>query len=93
MSETQDRSSQDAPSFEPGQLSESAEEVLARLWVKREEGVESPVPLGEIDAGDPPALAELLEAGLAELGSDRVSLTPAGESEAASIVRRERLAE
>jgi DtxR family Mn-dependent transcriptional regulator len=93
MSEIQDQPSPDAPSFEPGQLSESAEEALARLWVKREEGVEGPVLLEDLDAGDPPALTELLEAGFVELASDRVSLTPAGEKEAASIVRRERLAE
>jgi len=92
MSEIPDQSQSERP-FESQELSETAEELLARLWVRREEGDEAPIPSGEVEAGNPAAQAELLEAGLVALSADRVSLTPAGEKQAESIVRRERLAE
>jgi DtxR family Mn-dependent transcriptional regulator len=51
-------------------------------------------PVSELATVDPErALAELQEAGLAEREADAVSLTQTGESQAESIIRRERLAE
>jgi len=76
------------------ELSERAEEVLARLWVAKDERGEAACPLSEIATEDrDAALAELLESGLVDQDAETVSLTRAGQTEAASIVRRERLAE
>jgi DtxR family Mn-dependent transcriptional regulator len=76
------------------ELSESAEEILSALWATREEQAESAVPLDDLDVEDrEDAMRELLEAGFAEQHSGLASLTSSGEGEAASIVRRERLAE
>jgi DtxR family Mn-dependent transcriptional regulator len=69
------------------ELSEAAEELLASLWSAREAGPEPPSPPPS------PALRELLETGLVEERAGVLSLTPAGEREAAATVRRERLAE
>ena len=72
------------------ELSERAEEILADLWVRREEQKEGPPLAGEdIEA----ALRELAAAGLIDEGTGQVSLTEEGDREAAGIVRRERLAE
>jgi len=75
---------------EPG-LSEAAEELLAGLWLARENGPEPPCPVDE--ASRPAAVRELVEAGLVEEREGLPSLTPAGEAEASAVVRRERLAE
>lgn len=75
-------------------LTESAEEVLARLWVAKNEQQRPSCPVSELAIEDlDPALAELQEVGLAEREADAVSLTRTGESEAESVIRRERLAE
>jgi len=72
------------------ELSERAEEILADLWVKREQQNEGP-SLSDDDTEA--ALRELAAAGLVDEGAGRASLTEEGEREAAGIVRRERLAE
>ncbi len=84
-------------------LSEQAEEALAALWLEEEQhgpDVETCLIAGDLSDGKP--LAELAEAGLvARLkGPDRrrnqtqgVRLTSKGRAEAASVIRRERLAE
>ena len=72
------------------ELSERAEEILADLWVKREQQNEGPALAGEDTEA---ALRELAAAGLVDEGGGRASLTEEGEREAAGIVRRERLAE
>jgi len=76
------------------ELSESAEEVLARLWVAKNERGEAACPMSEIAPQErEAALAELLESGLVEQDAEMVSLTAAGQPEAEAVVRRERLAE
>lgn len=76
------------------ELSESAEEVLARLWVAKNERGEAACPMSEIaPQKQEAALAELLESGLVEQNAEMVSLTAAGQPEAEAVVRRERLAE
>jgi DtxR family Mn-dependent transcriptional regulator len=75
-------------------LSESAEEALARLWVAKEEQDRPSCPVSELPTEDRErALAQLLESGLVEREADAVSLTASGEAQAESIIRRERLAE
>lgn len=75
-------------------LSETAEEALAELWVASEEKGLPALEAGEI-AGDDreAALAQLIAAGLVQQRGSAVSLTDSGKTEAASIIRRERLAE
>lgn len=76
------------------ELSESAEEVIARLWVAKDERGEAACPVSEIAIEDrEAALAELLESGLVDQHDERVSLTATGQTEAEAVVRRERLAE
>ena len=77
------------------ELSEAAEELLAGLWVAKEEedekvSVHSHAPTASRDEG---AVRELREAGLVEDESGVLSMTDEGCRQAASIVRRERLAE
>ena len=76
------------------ELSESAEEILANLWVAKTERNESSRQGCDLEIGDREAgLAQLGDLGLVHQEGGAVSLTPAGEVEAASIIRRERLAE
>ena len=76
------------------ELTEPAEEILADLWVAAEEKHEPSLPASApAREGAEEALRELAARGLVECRSDRLSLTDAGRREAASIVRRERLAE
>ncbi len=72
------------------ELSERAEEILADLWVSREQQKDGPSLDGEETQA---ALRELVAAGLVDEGAGRASMTEEGEREAAGIVRRERLAE
>ena len=74
------------------ELSEAAEEMLGELWTAREERNERHLPLGQVTADDA-SLQELIGAGLVAQESDSLSLTAAGQAEAAGVVRRERLAE
>jgi DtxR family Mn-dependent transcriptional regulator len=75
-------------------LSETAEEALAELWVASEEKGLPALQASEM-AGDgrEEALAQLVAAGLVQRREGAVSLTDSGKAEAASIIRRERLAE
>lgn len=76
------------------ELTESAEEALARLWVAKHEQDRPSCPVGDLNTNDRErSLAELLEAGLVQQEADAVSLTKSGEAVAESVVRRERLAE
>jgi len=74
------------------QLSETAEEILADLWVAQQEGGQTQVSTSRPNA-DESALQELRDAGLVSQESVAISLTKKGETEAAGVVRRERLAE
>ena len=78
---------------EPTELTEAAEEVLAAMWLAREEGTEEPIPLSALSPRSDQVVGELSEAGLVELHDGRASFTPNGERQAASVIRRERLAE
>lgn len=76
------------------ELSESAEEILAELWaakIEREEPFCRKSALALNDRED--ALAQLRELAMINDREGAISLTPPGELEAASIIRRERLAE
>jgi len=76
------------------QLSDNAEEVLARLWVASEEEDDPSCPVSELEVEDRDhAVAQLLELDFVERSGDELSLTETGRKEARSIVRRERLAE
>jgi len=76
------------------ELSDDAEEILARLWVAREEQDEPSCPTSNVGSSDgAAAVAELLEAGMIDQKADAISLTDSGAKEAESIIRRERLAE
>jgi DtxR family Mn-dependent transcriptional regulator len=75
------------------ELTEQAEEILAALWVARENGLRGSVPLASAPSRSDDALRQLAEAGLIELGGGAASLTTQGQTQAASVVRRERLAE
>jgi len=74
-------------------LSEAAEELLAAVWLAREEGAQEPMARDSLAAWSGEAARELSQAGLLELSGERVAFTPAGEKQAASVIRRERLAE
>lgn len=75
-------------------LSESAEEILGRLWVAKNERGEPVCPVSDIAIEErEAALAELLESGLVVQQGESVSLTESGEPEGREVVRRERLAE
>jgi len=74
------------------ELTEPAEELLSALWIAREEKGDDHVPVGELSP-DPTTVRELVEAGLVKEISGALHLTAAGTTEAAGVVRRERLAE
>jgi len=75
------------------ELSEAAEELLAAVWLAREQGAEEPMPRDSLAAWSDEAARELCQAGLLESSGDGVAFTPPGETQAASVIRRERLAE
>lgn len=75
------------------ELSEAAEEVLADLWPDRE-AAPAECHLGEwSDDAHAQVVRELSNRGLVALDNGAASLTAAGQEAAASVVRRERLAE
>ena len=78
---------------ETTELTESAEETLAAIWQAREKGSQQPMRLDALGPRSDEAARELSQAGLLELSGEGVSLTQAGERQAASVIRRERLAE
>jgi len=75
------------------ELTEPAEEMLASLWSAKEGEDEAHPDRSGPPARDATALEELRHLGLAEGPPAAPVLTPAGEAEAAAIIRRERLAE
>lgn len=76
------------------ELTEASEELLASLAVAEEEQLDKWVPPDGVDASpDGQTVRDLLEAGLVEQESEGFSLTAAGTRQAASVLRRERLAE
>lgn len=76
------------------ELTEASEEFLSSLAVAEEEQDDKRVSPHGVDASpDDQVLRDLLEAGLVEQGSEGVSLTAPGRRKAASVLRRERLAE
>jgi len=82
-------------------LTEEAEEVLAQLWVTAESRAVGAGSVNPANAGftkpapndGDPTVVELIAAGLVQQQEGAVSLTEAGKTEGASIIRRERLAE
>jgi DtxR family Mn-dependent transcriptional regulator len=75
-------------------LTEEAEEAVAQLWTAEEgEGVADLPPHGIAGEDREAALGQLRQAGLIEDSPGAVSLTEAGRTVGASIIRRERLAE
>jgi DtxR family Mn-dependent transcriptional regulator len=75
-------------------LSEHAEEALAKLWTATEEQGHPCLHIHELKGSEhAAALAELLEAGLVEQHAGTVTLTGTGRTEAQAVIRRERLAE
>jgi DtxR family Mn-dependent transcriptional regulator len=76
------------------ELSDDAEEILARLWAAKEEQNEPSCPVSSVDSGNgKQTIADLVEAGLIDLTGDVISLSASGATEAESVIRRERLAE
>ena len=76
------------------ELTEASEEVLSSLAVAEEEQHDKWIPPDDIDTSpDGQTMRELLGANLVEQGSEGFSLTAAGRRQAASVLRRERLAE
>jgi DtxR family Mn-dependent transcriptional regulator len=75
-------------------LSEDAEELLAALWVAQvEEGPSAPEHHAAAGPSNPAAVQKLVEAGLVEDRGGLLALTEEGRAQAASVIRRERLAE
>jgi DtxR family Mn-dependent transcriptional regulator len=74
---------------------EGCEEALSHFWALREKGVDTREQLraGIAESAHDNALEDLLARGLAREGEGKVFLTEKGESRAAEIVRRNRLAE
>jgi DtxR family Mn-dependent transcriptional regulator len=71
-------------------LSESAQELLERLWVATREEGKPGLPLNGVARDE---VDELQRLGLAQREDQRLALTAAGLPEAAQAVRRHRLAE
>ncbi len=76
------------------ELSEHAEEVLEELWTQKEKEGRSTFNLNSlaVDKRHTP-IHELVKLDLIVLSGDQIHLTTKGESEAANVVRRHRLAE
>ncbi|MEK9145696.1 MAG: metal-dependent transcriptional regulator [Elusimicrobiota bacterium] len=74
---------------------EGCEEALSHFWALREKGVDTREQLraGIAESSHENALEDLLARGLAWEGEGKVFLSEKGESRAAEIVRRNRLAE
>ncbi len=76
---------------------EGLEDLLEAVWLRRELGQEFDLDRYRLTAVGGPSLAELTrrlqEQGLLVVDGSRAVLTPAGEEQAAKVVRRHRLAE
>lgn len=74
------------------ELSEQAEELLETLWSTEEEK-KSPLSMDGLGVAEKKATEQLLKAGYISTSGGRILLTERGRPEAASVVRRHRLAE
>lgn len=75
-------------------LSENAEEVLESIWTHKEEVGKSKFALSSVGLRRrDDTLQELIKFDLIALSDNQISLTTRGQSEAANVVRRHRLAE
>ena len=74
------------------ELEEKAEELLETLWIHTEEKKEDFLALDDLGGMKGP-IEQLLKAGYISVSDNRVRLTGPGQPEAASVVRRHRLAE
>jgi len=74
------------------ELEEKAQEILETLWIRIEENKEQHVSVDELGRAKGPR-QQLAKAGYISIADDRVRLTDKGRPEAASVVRRHRLAE
>jgi DtxR family Mn-dependent transcriptional regulator len=74
------------------ELTEPAEELLSALWTAREEKSATGLTPGGAPS-DRAIITELVDVGLVREESGSLFLTKSGETEAAAVVRRERLAE
>jgi len=75
---------------------DAMEDLLRRLWISREEGKDFICGPDEPAAGnisEDELLSSLVDEGLVSSNDDNIELTTAGETRAANIVRRLRLAE
>ena len=75
------------------ELSDAAEEMLASLWPEREAREQAACALDPHSGSEREALEELQAQGLVESNGDATTLTAAGLTAAAGVIRRERLAE
>lgn len=75
-------------------LSEKAEEILEKLWIKLEEEGDLFMEMDNIPISpDDPVFQELSDRALIEVNDGQVSLRPEGKEEGLKVVRRFRLAE
>ncbi len=75
-------------------LSEKAEEILEKLWIKLEEEGDLFMEMDNIPISpDDPVFHELSDRALIEVNDGQVSLRPEGKEEGMKVVRRFRLAE
>jgi len=79
--------------MEEAALTEAAEEMLAALWLARDERAEGSTPRDSLGSRSDQAVRELPEVGLAELHADQVSLTTTSQRPGTSVVRHQRPAE
>lgn len=78
----------------PEFLDQPIEELLERIWTRREEGDTTVSGLFQDgNAETEPTFARLVELSLVERKGDRLSMTAAGENRARTLVRRNRLTE
>ena len=79
----------------PEFLSQPTDEVLETVWRRQEAGVTSLAGLLALPEhrGDAELVDEMAATGLVHRNGDRITLTPAGEARARSVVRCHRLAE
>ncbi len=76
-------------------VEEQVEEILERLWCLREQGVAASADLGgqRFDFAPEAAAREAARRGWVNRRGDRLELSAAGETRAAGVIRRHRLAE
>lgn len=75
------------------ELEEKAEEILENLWIHTEEKKESPPYLDDFREDKKDFIDKLYNIGYIEITENKIILTDKGRPEAASVVRRHRLAE